>query len=233
MSTVHTVIECRLYSFCDMAQVRVVALTGGIASGKSHASQWLARQDSLSLRVKVIDADIVGHQAYADQDKQCYKSLVEHFGSGICNTDGSINRRELGSIVFKDPKEMEALQGIVWPEIADRLKNEIENIKLEATHDTLVVVEAAILLEAGWHEQVSFALILSTQADPEVAKHRLMQRNNLDESDAQKRISSQLSNAEREAKVSIVIPNDGSLQEFDDTIGSVFSSRLVPLFSSS
>ena len=214
------------------SEVRVVALTGGIASGKSSASQWLGSQDSDELRVKVIDADCIGHQAYADQEKQCYKRLVEHFGSGICNVDGSINRRELGGIVFKDPNEMKALQAIVWPEIADRLKREIESIKLEVTHKTLVVVEAAILLEAGWHEQIDFALILSTQVDPEVAKNRLMQRNNLDESDAQKRISSQLSNAERAARVSIVIPNDGTQEEFNATLAVIFSSSIAPLFSS-
>jgi dephospho-CoA kinase len=90
----------------------VIGVTGGICSGKSTISRIL----SSTFGVPVIDADIIGHEAYFPHTT-CYDQLIQNFGNTIVNEDETINRRELGKIVFSNQNKMNELQAIVWPVI--------------------------------------------------------------------------------------------------------------------
>lgn len=191
----------------------LVGLVGGIAAGKSTATAWLSKRGAI-----VIDADKVGHQLYADANSVCFKDLVGHFGKSIVNGDGTIDRRALGSIVFGSADQMKALQSIVWPCIAIRLQELVE----QEDDASVVVVEAAILLEAGWDAVLPFDHLIGVHVDPVLALSRLMARNGLSEEEADKRIGSQMGNEERAARVDSIIDNGGSEEELASRLEDVW-----------
>lgn len=220
-----------------MARVfMAIGLTGGIASGKSTVLKMFDQRAATSspgekLNVEIIDADVVGHEAYA-AGTSCYHSLVDHFGEKIREEDGTINRKALASIVFGDPDEMKNLQRIVWPEICTAISDRLEQSKARAVSSavkTIVIVEAAIMLEAKWHERLPFDLLVALVVDPNTAKERLMARNQLSAVDAEKRIGSQISNAERAAQVHAVIDNSGTQSDLELSVDNLFASRITPL----
>ncbi len=126
--------------------MRVIGLTGGIAAGKSTIAQILAE-----LGAVVIDADKVGHEAYR-RGTEAWRALVAHFGDGILTPDGEIDRRKLGAIVFADPDQRKALQDIVWPRMKEMIRQRLA--ELRAAGVQVAVIEAAVLIEAGWTDLV-------------------------------------------------------------------------------
>ncbi len=183
--------------------MRVIGLTGGIAAGKSTIAQILAE-----LGAVVIDADKVGHEAYR-RGTEAWRALVAHFGDGILTPDGEIDRRKLGAIVFADPDQRKALQDIVWPRMKEMIRQRLA--ELRAAGVQVAVIEAAVLIEAGWTDLVDEVWVV--QVPEEVALRRLVARNNLSEADARARIRAQLSNAERAAHADVIIDNSGTVAE--------------------
>ncbi len=179
----------------------VIGLTGGIASGKSTAARHLA-----SLGAHVIDADAIGHRAY-EADTDAYKAVLATFGEEVRGTDGQLDRRALGSKVFGDPAAMKQLTDIMWPEIRRLTEVEIAAVR-ETDADTVVVLEAAVLFEAGWQDTVDETWVVT--AEPEIAVQRAMERDGLDQSAVQARMDAQLSNTERIALADVVVDNSGA-----------------------
>ncbi len=122
--------------------MKVIGLTGGIGSGKSTVSRFLGEMGAV-----VLDADKVGHQAY-QPGTETWKELVAAFGEDIVAPDSTIDRRKLGAIVFADPEALARLNRIVHPRMFDMMKAQIEEYRGQGTE--VVVLEAAILLEANW-----------------------------------------------------------------------------------
>ena len=160
--------------------VVVLGISGGIASGKSTFAKKL--HDSLVSRTahaEIINADMVGHEAYA-VGTVCRDKLVERFGATIeTEPGGEINRRNLGAIVFSadDPERvaLNDLNAIVWPSIRDMIVSRIR--KCESSGIDFVVLEAAVMVQAGWTDIVDELLFVT--ADPDVVVQRLMSRNSL------------------------------------------------------
>ncbi len=183
--------------------MKVIGLTGGIGSGKSTVSRILAE-----LGAVLIDADAVGHEAY-QPGTETWKEVVAAFGQEVVAADGSIDRKKLGAIVFGDPAELERLNGIMYPRMHEMMADRIEEYRRQGVK--VVVLEAAILLEAGW---VSLAdEIWLTVASESAVVERAKERTGLPEEQIRSRIHSQLSNEERKKRASVVISNDGSLDE--------------------
>ncbi|MFP6795801.1 MAG: dephospho-CoA kinase [Pseudomonadales bacterium] len=178
--------------------MRVVGLTGGIASGKSTAATLLGE-----LGAHVIDADVLGHQAY-NPGTSAFQAVVKTFGEDIVADDGSIDRRALGGKVFGDEDALRRLTDIVWPEIRRLAELEISNIN-STNSSAVIVLEAAVLLEAGWEDIADEIWVVVV--DPEVAIERAMQRDGADRTAIEARVNSQLSNEERTAKAHLVIDN--------------------------
>jgi dephospho-CoA kinase len=165
----------------------IIGLTGGIASGKSAVSKMLADRGAL-----VIDADKVGHEAYTPGN-DCYRAVVDAFGKDIVADDGTIDRRALGAKVFGDDKQRERLQDIVWPWMRATMEQRFS--ELRANGEPVVVLEAAVLIEADWIPLVDEVWLVTVS--PEIARARLMERNGFSAEDADKRIAAQLTNDER------------------------------------
>jgi len=185
--------------------VHVIGLTGGIASGKSTVTRFFKDRD-----IPVIDADVLGHRTY-DPGTDTFAAVVKAFGDDLVAPDGTIDRRVLGGKVFGKPDELKRLTDVVWPGIR-KLASEALS-EFEAAGNTLVVLEAAVLFEAGWEDLVEDVWVVVVE--PDLAVQRLATRNGLDEAAARARIDSQLSNAERMARADVVITNNGTLEELE------------------
>jgi dephospho-CoA kinase len=190
----------------------VIGLTGGIGAGKTSVSQQLREWDA-----HVIDADSVGHRVIAP-DGEAYKEVVAAFGEEILENDGTIDRRRLGAIVFGDPDRLKALNAISHPRMAERMAREIAELK--ARHQEalppLIVLDAAILFEAGWDAMCDETWAVVARA--EVAVERLMARDGLGREEADARLNAQMSNEERTARADRVIHNESSLEELRDKV---------------
>lgn len=183
--------------------MRSIGLTGGIASGKSTVTAMLAE-----LGATIIDADRLGHRAY-EPGSETFDQVVAALGDEIVGQDGAIDRAVLGGKVFGDAAAMTRLTDIVWPAIGALAVQEFE--AAEAAGAQVGVVEAAVLFEAGWEALVDEVWVISVP--PAIARERLIARNGLSAEEADNRIASQLSNAEREARADVVISSDCSLDE--------------------
>ena len=181
----------------------VIGLTGGIASGKSTAAQHL-----FELGAHVIDADLLGHRAY-EPGTDAYRAVIDCFGDDVVADDGSIDRKALGGKVFGKPDALDKLTGIVWPEILRLAQLEIDEQR-SRNPGGVTVLEAAVLLEAGWESAVDEVWVVSV--DRTTAIERTMARDGLDAEAVQRRIDSQLSNDERVSKADVVIDNSLDLK---------------------
>ena len=189
--------------------MRILGLTGGIASGKSTAATQLKELGAI-----VLDADRYGHRVY-EQDTPGFHAVVNEFGHDLVGEDGEIDRRVLGGKVFGDPAQMKRLTDIVWPEIRRLAAEEIAEIR-DREPATVIVLEAAVLIEAEWQDLGDEVWVIIVE--PELAKKRLMERNRLSEEQAEARIGSQLTNKERLEHADVSIKNSGSLEEFGEVI---------------
>jgi dephospho-CoA kinase len=183
--------------------VLVIGLTGGIASGKSTIAQQLSE-----LGAAVLDADALGHEVY-QPERPAWHALREAFGPKIIGPEGEIDRKRLGSLVFADPQAMRRLTDVVWPimkaEMAERLR------QLRGERTGIVVLEAAVLLEAGWDDLVDEVWVAVVA--PAVAVERLVQRTGVTATEAWARLAAQMSNSERVERADVVIENNGGLME--------------------
>ena len=182
--------------------IHVVGLTGGITAGKSTACKFLK-----SKGISIIDADKLGHEAYLP-GSDGYKQIIECFGfDEIVNAeDGTIDRAKLGAIVFNDKNKMNDLTSIVWPIVTKLAKDRIKELSLQGIR--CVVVEAAILFEAGWDVDLVDEVWCLGIPEEEAIK-RLIKRNALTEDQARKRILSQLDNKTRKERSLIYIDSSG------------------------
>ncbi|KAM9208100.1 bifunctional coenzyme A synthase isoform 2-T3 [Dugong dugon] len=161
----------------------VIGLTGISGSGKSSVAQRLK-----GLGAYIIDSDHLGHRAYAPGGP-AYQPVVEAFGPDILHKDGIINRKILGSRVFGNKKQLKILTDIMWPIIAKLAQEEMDLAVAEGKR--VCVIDAAMLLEAGWQNMVHEVW---TVVIPETeAVRRIVERDGLSEVAAQSRLQSQMS----------------------------------------
>ncbi len=176
----------------------VIGLTGGIASGKSTVARRLGE-----LGAHVIDADVLGHQAYAP-GAAAFEGVVEAFGRDLIAADGTIDRAALGQKVFGKTEALDQLTAIVWPAIRAMAEAEIAQVRA-AGAAAVVVLEAAVLLEAGWNDIADEVWV--TVVDRATAVARAVARSGLAPEQVEARIDAQLTNEARKAQADIVIDN--------------------------
>ena len=188
--------------------MKVIGLTGGIGSGKSTVAQFLK-----GLGAAVIDADKIGHEVFRS-DAEAKQEIMAAFGEGVLTPDGNISRQKLGRIVFGNPESLYNLNVIMHPRIAERLKARLEGYRRDGAR--VVVVEAPLLLEAGWASSVDEVWV-TVAAEATVLK-RLEERARLSEAESLKRLRSQMSAAERVKQADVVIDTDCTLGELKEKV---------------
>ncbi len=170
-------------------RIFVHGLTGGVATGKTHACSVLQKAGA-----HVLHADTLAHECYAPRTEANH-SLRQAFGPAYFLPDGTVNRAKLGKLVFEDdPRQLQVLNAIMFPATEARAKQAIAQLTRQG--HKWVVIEAALLLEAGW--QAWMDEVWAMVVDKDVARKRLMERNGLTAGEADRRIAAQRSN---EAKI--------------------------------
>jgi dephospho-CoA kinase len=154
----------------------------------------------------VIDADKVGHEAFRPHS-DAWREVVSAFGSGILGQNEEIDRGKLADIVFNDPKALEQLNRIMHPPMYQIVKQRIEALRHQRVG--VVVLEAALLIEANWTDLVDHVWV--TVAPESDVIDRLSRQKGFTEEQARARINSQMSVAERSKCADVVIENDSDL----------------------
>lgn len=179
--------------------MKVIALTGGIGSGKSLVANYL-----FSLGAQVIDSDQLARQAI-ERGSEGFNEVVAAFGDSILK-DGDIDRRALGEIVFNSTEKRKLLEGIIHPKVQSALAKARERL----LEDQILIYEIPLLVETKAAER--FDLVITVEAPLEARIERLKERG-LFLSEIEKRIESQVSPEARKAVANFVIDNDGTEEE--------------------
>jgi len=179
----------------------ILAVTGGIACGKTEAGRILAEEG-----FAVLDTDGLAHEVMK-AGTPVFERVVEQFGKTILNADGNVDRAKLGQLIFDDPNQRAVLNRLVHPAVIEAA----EQWKTEQHSDAVVLVP--LLFEAGWTE--GWDAIVCVSADEENIFQRLEKRG-LSEDEARKRIAAQMPLAEKEAKADFIIRNNETLNALRD-----------------
>lgn len=194
----------------------VIGLTGGIGVGKSEVSRILAGHGAV-----IIDTALLGHEAYAPGTVP-WRAVVKAFGRDILLPDAQIDRKILGDIVFSDPEELDRLNAIMRPAIADMIRERLRAAGRQGRR--VAVIDSATLIEAGWTELVE-EVWLTTAPEDEIYR-RLRVRSGLSVRAIAERMESQISDEERRAHADVVIENNGSLTDLRVQVEQWWAERI-------
>lgn len=179
--------------------MRLFGLTGGVASGKSAVAARFRERG-----MAVIDADALARQV-VEPGTEGLAEVVTAFGADMLAPDGTLDRKALGALVFGDDVARNKLNAILHPRIREATMARAR--ELEAEGATLACYEAALLVENGLAD--AFRPLVVVAASSEVQRQRIIQRDGLDEAQAEARIAAQLPLADKVSVADYVIDNDG------------------------
>ncbi len=182
----------------------VVGLTGGIAAGKSTVARRLAE-----LGAVVIDADHLAREAVTPGSRGL-AAIVERFGDAVLGDDGSLDRAALGRIVFADEEARRALNGIVHPEVRRLYAEAVANARADDP-DVVIVYDVPLLAEARAADEFGTIVVVDAPADVRIA--RLVELRGMDRKEAENRVGSQVSDADRRAMADVIIDSAGTIDE--------------------
>jgi dephospho-CoA kinase len=192
--------------------VRVIGLTGGIASGKSTVSAMFRE-----LGAEIVDADRIARELVGP-GRAALSEIVRTFGSGLLAGDGTLDRKRLAELVFDDDAARRRLEAILHPRIVDESNRRFRELSARGT--AIAIYEAALLVETGRHRDFD-ALIVVVAAEEERVR-RLQARDGLDEAGARRRLAAQISDADRIAAATHVIRCEGPLDEIRARVREVW-----------
>lgn len=188
--------------------MRVVGLTGGIASGKSTVSNLFKISG-----VPVIDADLVARQV-VEKDSVGLKSLITHLGESILNEDGTLNRNELGRKMFSDDairtEVNDILQPLIRQEITARMK------AYQEQGESLIVLDLPLLFEMKYEDMCDEIIVIAVSLETQIV--RMQVRNGYTQEEALQRIHAQMPLEDKVKKATIVWNNEGDLKELETTV---------------
>lgn len=196
-----------------------IGLTGGIASGKSTVAHILVERGAL-----LVDADQVAREVVLPGEP-ALEAIASTFGQAVINLDGSLNRKALGEIVFRDKAALEQLEAITHPAIRQRMQQRIHTFE-EQFPERLVVADVPLLYETKQQHLYDGVMVVYVPAGVQCI--RLMERNSLTEEEAKRRISLQIDIEKKRSLATWVIDNSGSLDETKRQIDHFWKSQCLP-----
>lgn len=192
----------------------VIGITGGIASGKSTIARQLR-----NLGMLVIDADEVA-RTVVEPGKPAWQAIAEQFGAGILNEDQSINRIELGRCVFNSAEQLHKLNALTHPLIMDEIRARLREIRIHHPR-ALVGLEVPLLYETNMDKICDQVWVVWVDYETQIT--RLMARDGLSRSDAQKRIDAQMPLDEKARRAQVVIDNRFAPEDTQQTVARYFN----------
>ncbi len=197
--------------------MRIVSLTGGVASGKSLVLRTFA-----NLGAYAIDCDALSREVVIPCSKAWWE-IVRLFGKGILKRDLEIDRKKLREIVFSDLKKRKALEKIIHPEVKRKCAERIEAIKkIESEPQTLVVVDVPLLIETGMHAEFDMVIVVYVSEETQI--RRVMERDGLTKTKARKMIALQMPLKAKLKFADIVITNEGTREATEKQVRRVFAA---------
>ena len=191
-----------------------VALTGGIATGKTHVRAEFER-----LGVPTIDADKLARDAVADGSPGL-KAVISRFGHGVLDDTGALDRRKLGSIVFQDSVARRDLEDIIHPAVRRAIDDWFASLANKTPR--FAIADIPLLFETGRHRE--FDVVIVAECAPSTQITRVMARDGVSESDARARVAAQMPIEEKVRRADHVINTDGSFEETNRQVRRVFDA---------
>jgi len=188
--------------------VKLIGLTGGIASGKSSVAAIFLR-----LGAAVVDADDLSRQV-VQPGEVAWQEIVDAFGAEVLQPDQTIDRQKLRRIIFNNPVARKNLEAIIHPRVRALAEQRIQ--EYAAAGYEIVVYEVPLLFEVRLHETLRPVILVA--CDPKTQTERIMRRDRVARADAQKTIAAQMSLEEKRKLADYVIENNGSLEELDQQV---------------
>lgn len=190
-----------------------VALTGGIGSGKSTVAEMFKK-----LGVFIIDADEIAHRI-TEPNTYSFETIVEHFGKGILATDGTLDRKTLRNIIFKDINERKWLENLLHPVIREAMRE--RTIKADSPYCLLVI---PLLAETNKIDFIDRVCVIDISEALQI--QRTAQRDNTSESDVAAIIASQCSNEKRLSIADDIIHNNDDLESLKNQVFTLHKQYL-------
>jgi dephospho-CoA kinase len=192
---------------------RIIGLTGGIATGKTTVSNYLAHRYQLP----VLDADIYAREA-VQVGSPILSKICDRYGSGVQLPDGTLNRKRLGEIVFTNPAQRQWLEQQIHPYVRDRFQSELNTLVAPT-----VVLVVPLLFEAEMTDLVTEIWVVTCSAEQQL--RRMIERDRLSLEQAQSRINSQLPLAEKVARADVVLDNSSTPEALLKQLDLAYTTR--------
>ena len=196
--------------------MKLIGLTGGIASGKSTVASRLVEHGAV-----LVDADILAREVL-EPGTPGLAEVERVFGPSVIAPDGSLNRPALGAIIFADSAQREALNAITHPAIWKRAKELFEAATAE-NPDVVIVYDVPLLAEAAADRPMKFDLIVVVQADIEKRIERMVELRGMSRAEAEGRLRAQASDEERLRFADLVIDSNGTLEHTLEQVDELWS----------
>lgn len=198
----------------------VIGLLGGIGSGKSQVADLLTRYGG-----RVINADLLGHEAL--RQPEIRQQVIERWGTGLLDEQGQVARGRLAAIVFRDPAQRHALEELVHPWIGQAIREEIARAQADPAV-RFIVLDAAVMLEAGWH--VVCQRLLFVDVPWELRLERLARQRGWSSQQLRDRESAQMPLTQKAARADHVLDNSGTLDQLERQVRQLLAQwRLAPV----
>ncbi|MGL4696893.1 dephospho-CoA kinase [Enterococcus larvae] len=185
----------------------VLGLTGSIATGKSTAVEVFKKAG-----FPIVDSDQIAREV-VEPGTPGLAAIITSFGSSVLQSDGSLNRKALGKIIFSDDRKREQLNRILAPFLLEKIVGDIEEAKKGSP---LVIADIPLLYEQGYEKYVD--LVAVVYIPEQVQMTRLMNRDSLDEEEAKRRMKSQESIEEKKKQADIVFDNQGTVAQLEKQV---------------
>jgi dephospho-CoA kinase len=192
---------------------RIIGLTGGIATGKTTVSNYLAHRYQLP----VLDADIYAREA-VQVGSPILSKICDRYGSGVQLPDGTLNRKRLGEIVFSNPAQRQWLEQQIHPYVRERFQSEVNTLVAPT-----VVLVVPLLFEAEMTDLVTEIWVVTCSAEQQL--RRMIERDRLSLEQAQSRINSQLPLAEKVARADVVLDNSSTPEALLKQVDLAYTTR--------
>ena len=183
--------------------MKIIGLTGGIASGKSTVATELRKQN-----VPVFDADEVSRNAVAKGSKGL-ALVAEAFGTEYLTADGGMDRAKISQLVFSDKEALKTLEGILHKIVWDEAEAFLAEARVK--NEKLAVLDVPLLIECKWHERVDCVWLVAVSKEQQIK--RAMIRSGMTEEEVKARIAAQMSLEDKKKFADVVLDNSGALEE--------------------